>query len=117
MPQDKDATHADPCCTATPRTRSGGRSAAPRPRRLRGAAGPCRQPQPAGPRPARRPQPLPPVSAVALVWQPAHYDWTGATYQYVAGRYIAQAGHTRWADGWWSLDGARWVWVPAHWAG
>jgi hypothetical protein len=63
------------------------------------------------------PQPLPPVSAVALVWQPAHYDWTGATYQYVAGRYIAQAGHTRWADGWWSLDGARWVWVPAHWAG
>lgn len=63
------------------------------------------------------PQPLPPVSAIPLVWQPAHYDWTGSTYQYVAGRYIEQAGHTRWVDGWWSLDSGRWVWVPAHWAG
>lgn len=63
------------------------------------------------------PQPLPPVSAIPLVWQPAHYDWTGASYLYVPGRYIEQAGHTRWAAGWWSLDGGRWVWVPAHWAG
>ena len=63
------------------------------------------------------PQPLPPVSAIALVWQPAHYDWTGATYQYVSGRYIERAGHTRWAEGWWGQDGGRWVWVPAHWAG
>ncbi len=63
------------------------------------------------------PQPLPPVSAIALVWQPAHYDWTGASYQYVSGRYIERAGHTRWAEGWWGQDGGRWVWVPAHWAG
>ena len=60
---------------------------------------------------------LPPVSAIPLVWQPAHYDWTGAAYQYVAGRHIKAAGHTHWAAGCWMLDGARRVRVPAHCAG
>ena len=65
------------------------------------------------------PQPLPPISALPLTWQPAHYDWTGATYQYVAGRYVERAGHTRWSPGYWTLvdpAGSSWTWVPAHWA-
>lgn len=60
-------------------------------------------------------RPLPPISATPLVWQPAHYDWTGATYQYVAGRYIEQAGHSAWAPGFWTTQGETWLWVPAHW--
>ncbi len=60
-------------------------------------------------------QPLPPVSSIPLVWQPAHYDWTGATYQYVSGRYIEAPGLASWQPGTWIAAAGRWLWVPAHW--
>ncbi len=61
--------------------------------------------------------PLPPVSAAALTWQPAHYDWTGTFYRLVSGTYVPAEGHQAWAPAWWSLQNGAWVWMPAHWAG
>ena len=60
--------------------------------------------------------PLPPVSATALVWQPAHYDWNGTAYRLVSGTYVPAEGHQAWVPAWWSLQSGSWVWMPAHWA-
>ncbi len=87
-----------------------------------GLAG-CAQPQPmmAGnpnpPIPAlpAEARPLPPVSAVALTWQPGHYDWNGTSYSFVPGGYVPAAGHATWMPAYWALQGGQWVWMPAHW--
>lgn len=61
--------------------------------------------------------PLPPVSAVALTWQPAHYDWNGTAYHLVAGIYVPAEGHHTWMPAWWAMQsGGGWTWMPAHWA-
>lgn len=57
-----------------------------------------------------------PRSPVALIWQPGHYDWDGARYDWVDGRWVPRAGHgTLWQDGYWDPSGGTSVWVPAHW--
>ena len=61
--------------------------------------------------------PRPPVSEVSLIWQPGHWDWTGASYAWTAGIWISRAGHgTAWQDGYWTpgQDG-QWVWFAGHW--
>ena len=60
--------------------------------------------------------PVPPQSSVPLIWQPGHYDWNGAGYIWVPGRWVGRAGHgTLWQDGYWRREGNAYVWVPAHW--
>ena len=60
--------------------------------------------------------PLPPVSPVPLVWQPAHWDWTGSAYVWTPGQYVDTTGHSgTWMQGWWERTDSGWVWHPAHW--
>src|SRR5271154_4132426 len=37
--------------------------------------------------------PRPPVAAEQLVWQPGHWDWTGAKYAWKPGQYVPTKGH------------------------
>jgi hypothetical protein len=66
------------------------------------------------PVPAPRVEVVPPAPARAVVWQPGHYQWNGAAYVWVPGRYIARTGG-RWVRGHWQRAGGGWVWVRAHW--
>lgn len=60
--------------------------------------------------------PAPPASTVTLIWQPSHYDWDGAHYNLVPGRWVPRAGHgSLWQDGGWERSLGQWKWVPAHW--
>jgi len=60
--------------------------------------------------------PLPPVTATPLIWQPGHWDWTGAGYAWQPGAFVPQTGHSaQWMPAYWALAGGVWVWQPAHW--
>ena len=60
--------------------------------------------------------PRPPVSAVPLIWQPGHWDWTGNSFVWVQGQYVDTTGHSgTWMPGYWEPAGGGWVWRPAHW--
>ena len=70
------------------------------------------------PVPALLPDPIPkpPVSAEVLMWQPGHWDWTGAGYVWQPGQYVPAAGHGYlWMQGYWDHTPAGWTWLPAHW--
>jgi hypothetical protein len=62
--------------------------------------------------------PKPPVSEQALIWQPGHWDWNGATYAWTAGGWIPRGSISgQWLDGHWERQTvpAACAWVPAHW--
>ena len=60
--------------------------------------------------------PLPPVSAVPLIWQPGHWDWTGTSYVWSPGQFVTREGHGElWMPGFWDRTPSGWVWSPAHW--
>lgn len=44
-------------------------------------------PPPPLPAPMTESIPKPPVSAVPLIWQPGHWDWTGSGYGWIPGQY------------------------------
>ncbi len=68
------------------------------------------------PAPMAESVPKPPVSAVPLVWQPGHWDWTGSSYVWTPGQYVDAAGHSgNWMPSYWDKTGSGWVWRPAHW--
>ncbi len=70
------------------------------------------------PVPAAPPEtvPLPPVTETPLIWEPGHYDWSGAAYVWQPGRYVPRAGHgALWQDGYWQFVNGGYTWVPAHW--
>ena len=72
------------------------------------------------PVPALQPEtvPKPPVSAEVLMWQPDHWDWTGAAYVWQPGQYVPAAGHGNlWMPGFWDFTPAGWTWRPPHWTG
>ncbi len=76
------------------------------------AANPYPQPPPIPPE--TRPQP--PISENALMWEPGHWDWNGASYVWNHGQWIDRTGHgTSWQDGYWTNAGGAWTWIPAHW--
>jgi hypothetical protein len=58
----------------------------------------------------------PPVTETLLIWQPGHWDWTGAGYQWVPGGYVPREGHGNlWMQGYWEKSDIGWRWQPAHW--
>jgi WXXGXW repeat (2 copies) len=60
--------------------------------------------------------PKPPVSAVPLVWQPGHWDWTGSSYVWTPGEYVDATGHSgNWMPSYWEKTGSGWAWRAAHW--
>lgn len=53
-----------------------------------------------------------------VVWIPGHYDWNGAAYYWVPGRYIDRPRPgLYWEPGRWVAVGGRWEWYAGHWAG
>ena len=71
---------------------------------------------PPPPPPVAETIPKPPVTEEVLVWQPGHWDWNGAGYLWVQGRFVPQAGHGNlWMPGFWQRSGGTEVWLPAHW--
>ena len=60
--------------------------------------------------------PKPPISEVALTWQPGHWDWSGAAYVWREGAWVNRNGQgTQWLPGFWSNASGAWTWIPAHW--
>ena len=73
-------------------------------------------PNPLPPPPRAETIPKPPVTEELLVWQPGHWDWTGAGYVWEPGNYVGRDGHgTLWLDGHWVTQDGGWAWVPGHW--
>jgi hypothetical protein len=78
----------------------------------------CQQVPPYPPVPPTRVEIMgkPPVTETALIWQPGHWDWTGAGYEWVPGSFVPRGGHSDlWMPGYWEQAGQAWRWVPAHW--
>ncbi len=73
-------------------------------------------PFPPVPPPLAETMPKPPVSAEKLLWQPGHWNWDGAGYNWAPGEWVPAAGHgPLWQPGWWSNSDGGWTWQPAHW--
>ncbi|HVB67585.1 MAG TPA: hypothetical protein VNE67_06980 [Acetobacteraceae bacterium] len=74
-------------------------------------------PYPPVPPPRAEVIPKPPVTAVPLLWEPGHWDWTGAGYVWQSGRYVPRDGHNgMFMPGWWRQNpSGAYQWVPAHW--
>jgi hypothetical protein len=68
--------------------------------------------------PAPRVEVIPTAPSTTVVWEPGHWQWNGATYEWVPGRYVERAAivGTQWVNGHWENRGGGWVWVPGHWA-
>jgi hypothetical protein len=68
--------------------------------------------------PAARVEVIPPAPSVAVVWEPGHWQWNGASYEWVPGHYVERAAvtGTQWVTGHWENRAGGWVWVPGHWA-
>jgi hypothetical protein len=83
------------------------------------APGPTTASYPYPPIPAPRPEviPKPPVTATPLLWEPGHWNWTGAGYVWQQGRYVPRGNHNgMFMPGWWRQDpSGTYHWVPAHW--
>ena len=59
------------------------------------------------PAPMAETMPKPPVSAEPLIWQPGHWDWTGAAMSGYRAPYVSAEGHSiRWMPGFWEQTGA-----------
>jgi len=60
--------------------------------------------------------PSPPVAG--QVWTPGYWSWDGARYVWVPGRYVvAPFPDAVWVGGRWVHRGPRWGWVDGHWHG
>jgi hypothetical protein len=64
--------------------------------------------------------PAPPTTeAQVMYWQPGHWMWNGANWEWAAGQYVQRpAPQAVWEPGHWSQqpsDG--YVWVDGHWQG
>lgn len=65
--------------------------------------------------------PLPPLGGGPVVWQPGHWDYTGAArnpWGWHHGHYARPPhGDTTWVPGWWSQEpNGSWIWLRGHWA-
>lgn len=79
-------------------------------------AGPAAMPRPAYPPvPELRTEILPQPSMAGAVWEPGHWAWNGAGYDWEAGRYLPRPPQGRFVQGHWAVRGNAWMWAPAHW--
>lgn len=63
-------------------------------------------------------RPKPPVMEEEQLWQPGHWDWNGAAFNWRDGRWIKREGRSNlWMDGSFVRDRTPGPcrWVPAHW--
>ena len=58
----------------------------------------------------------PPPPAPAAVWTPGYWSWDGARYVWVPGQYVvAPFPGAIWVGGRWVHSGPHWGWVDGHW--
>ena len=58
----------------------------------------------------------PPPPVAGQVWTPGYWSWDGARYVWVPGRYVvAPFPDAVWVGGRWVHRGPRWGWVDGHW--
>jgi len=73
-------------------------------------------PPPYAPVPPPQVEIVPAPPGPRMLWEPGHWQWNGAAYVWIRGRYIAAARrYHHWVEGFWARRGPRWVWAPAHW--
>jgi len=70
------------------------------------------------PVPAARVEVVPSAPSATVVWEPGHWRWNGATYEWLPGSYVERTvvTGTRWVEPHWEGRGGSWVWVDGHWA-
>jgi len=52
----------------------------------------------------------------AMTWIGGHYQWDGATYNWVSGQWVPiPGGYTRWEPGRWDHNELGWYWVHGRW--
>jgi WXXGXW repeat (2 copies) len=74
--------------------------------------------QPTTPPPPVAGETPPPPPGAGYVWQPGYWQWTGAQYQWMAGRYaLAPTATAVWYPDHWEQGSYGWVFVPGHWQG
>ncbi len=60
--------------------------------------------------------PPPPPPTTGGIWTPGYWSWNGAMYVWVPGHYaIAPYPGAVWVAGRWVPDGPRWAWADGHW--
>ena len=58
----------------------------------------------------------PPPPAPAAVWTPGYWSWDGARYVWVPGQYVVPPfPGAIWVGGRWVHSGPHWGWVDGHW--
>lgn len=68
--------------------------------------------------------PPPPIADVsgpqpgpAMAFIGGHYQWSGAGYNWLSGRWVAiPAGYTQWVAGRWVQNHLGWYWINGYWA-
>lgn len=68
------------------------------------------------PPPQFEPPPPPPPPGPRMAWQNGGWEWTGRSYSWRPGHYVAWRPHYgQWMPGHWARRGYQNVWIPAHW--
>ncbi len=61
-------------------------------------------------------QPVPAPSVAGYVWRPGYWSWDGARYVWIPGIYLAPPmPRATWVPGHWIASRGRWAWVGGHW--
>jgi hypothetical protein len=69
-----------------------------------------------GPPPPRPVEVIPARPRPGVVWIAGFHRWDGARYVWVPGHYAdPPRPHARWVDGHWDHRGGGYVWVEGHW--
>jgi len=71
--------------------------------------------------PAAQVEVIPPNPGSGAVWQPGHWQWTGAGgtgWAWMPGQYVAPpTAASQWVPGRWTHETGRgWLWVDGHWS-
>ena len=67
--------------------------------------------------PPTRVEVIPPTPGPQMVWEPGHWSFNGATWDWVPGHYEAAPQPTaQWIQGHWTQQpGGSWVWIAGRW--
>jgi hypothetical protein len=58
----------------------------------------------------------PPAPSTLMAWQPGHWFWNGARYDWLPGHYVERPlGTVNWMPGYWHQAPSGWVWIEGRW--
>jgi hypothetical protein len=66
--------------------------------------------------PPPRVETVPPPPSATVAWRAGYWSWSGTTYVWVPGAYVARPeAQLAWVPGQWIQQSNGWVWVEGHW--